>query len=57
LNRELDQLAAGRLEVRLEASAGASDQSEPPGAADRLRYFKRGTLDAASIKLRRDLQN
>jgi hypothetical protein len=54
---ELDQLAAGRLEVRLKATAGASDQSEPPGAADRFRHFKRGPLDPASIKLRGDLQN
>jgi len=46
---ELDQLAAGRLEVRLKAAAGASDQSEPPGAADRFRHFKRGPLDAASV--------
>ena len=57
LQRELDQLAAGRLEVRLEATAGAGDQSEPPGAIDRIRYFKRGPLHPASIKLRGDLQN
>src|SRR5215813_12665972 len=57
LSRQLDQLAAGRLEVRLKATAGAGDQGEPPGAADRLRYFKRGPFDAASIKLRRHLQN
>ena len=55
IDREFYQFTAGRLEVRLEATAGASDQSEPPGAADRLRHFKRSPLDTASIKFRGDL--
>ena len=33
----------------LRAPAGASNQSEPPGAADCFRHFKRGPLDAASV--------
>ena len=52
-----DQFAAGRLEVRLKTTAGASNQSEPPGAADCLRNFKRSPLDPASVKLRSYLQN
>jgi hypothetical protein len=42
-------LAAGRLEILLETTAGAGDQGEPPGAADRFSYFNRGPLDSASI--------
>ena len=49
VDRELDQLAAGRLKVRLEATAGAGDQSEPPGSADRFGDFNRGPLDSASV--------
>ena len=52
-----DQFAAGRLEVRLETAAGGGNQSEPPGAADCFRNFKRSPLDPASVKLRSYLQN
>ena len=52
-----DQFAAGRLEVRLKTTAGGGNQSEPPGAADCFRNFKRSPLDPASVKLRSYLQN
>lgn len=52
-----DQFAAGRLEVRLKTTAGASNQSESPARLIASAISSVVLLDPASVKLRSYLQN